>query len=75
MVLWVKQFQYIVLIRNIISFEFFIFLIGKRLLVGLLPLLVEFLNLAILHYEFDRLKSHRLDEIKVRIADEGPQQP
>lgn len=62
-------------IRSIPSFEVFIFFVGERSVFGLFPFVCQLLNLIGVHFNFLWAQGQSFDQVKVRIANQGSQDP
>jgi len=57
------------------SLELFIIVIWKGLLFGLLELILELLNLGLIHLNFSGKESRSLDQIEVRVTSQASEKP
>jgi len=57
------------------SLELFIIVIWKGLLFGLLELILELLNLGLIHLNLSGKESRSLDQIEVRVTSQASEKP
>ena len=55
--------------------ELFVFLVGERMVGSIDPLLVEFLDLVVVHVQLHGLEGKCLNQVKVGVTNKGPEQP